>query len=329
MSQPGLWWGVPIGTIIGGTVGPYITARSLRASDKRKADQEIKMDDRKAEREDLKEDRKALQDRAHGYVDVCSVVLEKAMDNRAIFNAIRDAAITAGRMPDPMEMEKIEYSVDLMDETKRLTGAYSSLRLAASGAVLEKASALNAAIIAVTGATTFPLAKPPLLKQAAAALDEFVNAVRAELGKDAYTEEDVRRANMTFTTALQSQIEAYVKDAQEAALKLGFLDPTAMSSDPDARDGVSPGGMPDIEDVTAGELSESHVGKHVAISDPSLGVFYGAEIVEVKREGNSSEPTVILTMIHPEIPGAVPERTARVRLRLDQRVPLLNLPAAE
>ncbi|MEX3757646.1 hypothetical protein ABFW00_17680 [Mycobacteroides abscessus] len=49
LTQPGFWWGVPLGVVVTGVVAPIITARSVRASDKRKADQEREMLALKAE----------------------------------------------------------------------------------------------------------------------------------------------------------------------------------------------------------------------------------------------------------------------------------------
>ncbi|WP_157933487.1 hypothetical protein [Mycobacteroides abscessus] len=49
LTQPGFWWGVPLGVVVTGVVAPIITARSVRASDKWKADQEREMLALKAE----------------------------------------------------------------------------------------------------------------------------------------------------------------------------------------------------------------------------------------------------------------------------------------
>jgi hypothetical protein len=68
LTQPGFWWGVPPGAVVTGVVAPIITARSVRASDKRKADQERAMDDRKAEREDLRSNRQILREAANASV---------------------------------------------------------------------------------------------------------------------------------------------------------------------------------------------------------------------------------------------------------------------
>jgi hypothetical protein len=60
-----------------------------------------------------------------------------------------------------------------MDEAKRVTTAFNNLRVVAPVPVLQKASALNAAVLALTQATTVPLAKPPLMAEAAKAFEDF------------------------------------------------------------------------------------------------------------------------------------------------------------
>ena len=145
LTQPGFWWGVPLGALVTGVVAPIITARSVRASDARKADQEREMLALKAEqdeksqarkeaREDQESNRKTIRETATAFGEVCSAILEKAMDNKSVFNAVMDAALTMEGMPDKKALEKIEYSIDLMDETKKLTTAYNNLRVVAAAA---------------------------------------------------------------------------------------------------------------------------------------------------------------------------------------------------
>jgi hypothetical protein len=245
-----------------------------------KAEQDEKSQARKEAREDQESNRKIIRETATAFGEVCSAILE------------------------------IEYSIDLMDETKKLTTAYNNLRVIAPVPLLQKATALNAAIMALVGATTMPLKKPPLMNQAGKAFDEFTNAVRAELGLDAYTAEDVDRAKATYLDALQKQVNDYIRETQEEARKFGFLEPGAVP----------------ITAITAGDLTEGHVGKFVGCHDPVSGFNYGAKILKVIRVEEGSKPGMLVRIQHPPIPGGKPAHQERMRLRFDQEVQLVELP---
>jgi hypothetical protein len=95
-----------------------------------------------------------------------------------VFNTVMDFVQNMQNIPDKKAMEKIGYAVDLMDEAKRITTAFNNFRVVALVPILQNASALNAAVLALTQAMTclVPLAKPPLMFQAGKAFDEFTNA---------------------------------------------------------------------------------------------------------------------------------------------------------
>jgi hypothetical protein len=310
LTQPGFWWGVPLGAIVTGVVAPIITARSVRASDARKATQERAMDDRKAEREDLRSNRQILREAANAFSEVCSSVFEKAIDSKGVFNTVMDFVQNMNEIPDTKVMDKLEYAVDLMDETKRITTAYNHLRVVAPVAVLEKATALNVAVLQLCKATTQPLAKPPLMLQAGKAMEDFTNAVRAELGLDPFTAEDVNRVGTTYMEVLTKQMNDYIKETQAEARRFGFLEP-----------GVVP-----ITTITAGDLTEEHVGKFVGCHDPASGFNYGAKILKVIRVEEGSRPGMLVRIQHPPIPGGQPAHQERMRLRFDQEVQLVDLP---
>jgi hypothetical protein len=210
-------------------------------------------------------------------------------------------------------MDKLEYAVDLMEETKRITTAYNHLRVVAPLAVLEKASALNVAVIALCKATTVPLAKPPLMLQAGKAMEDFTNAVRAELGLDAFTAEDVNRVGTTYMEVLTKQMNDYIKETQEEARRFGFLEP---------------GSVP-ITTIKAGDLTQEHVGKFVGCHDPQLGFNYGAKIVNIIRREDGPNPGVLLRLSHPPMPGGMPARDQRARLRFDQQLQLVDIPGQD
>ncbi|WP_102143920.1 hypothetical protein [Mycobacterium hubeiense] len=204
----------------------------------------------------------------------------------------------------------MEYAVDLMDETKRITTAYNHLRVAAPVAVLEKASALNVAVIALCKATTVPLAKPPLMLQAGKAMEDFTNAVRAELELDPFTAEDVNRVGTTYMEALTKQMNDYIKETQDEAKKFGFLEPGAVP----------------VTAIKAGDLTEEHVGKFVGCHDPGAGFNYGAKIITVIRVEEGNKPGMLVRIQHPPIPGGKPAHQERMRLPFDYEVQMVELP---
>ena len=268
------WAGVPSGAVIG-LAAPIIAARRSRDSDRFKAEHEVKMDAVKAEREDLKSNRQILRESANEFSAVCSTVFEKAIDSKGVFNTVMDFVQNMNEIPDVKAMDKLEYTIDLMDETKRIATAYNHLRVVAPVAVLEKASALNAAVLSLCKATTVPLAKPPLMFQAGKAMEDFTNAVRAELGLGSFTAEDASRVGTTYMEALTKQMNDYIKETQDEARRLGFLEPGDL--EPTV---VQPGGLA-ITTVKAGDLTKDHIGQFVGCHDPTAGFNYGAKIANV------------------------------------------------
>ncbi|MHC3004157.1 hypothetical protein [Gordonia sp. GN26] len=328
LTQPGFWWGVPLGAVITGVVGPIITARSVRASDRRKAAQEDAKEQRQAEREDRKSNQTLIREATTAYGEVCSSILEKATDIDGIFNAIRDADLTAKGMNDPKEIEKLEFATNLMNETKRLTTAFNNLRLVCPKTVLDKATQLNAAMIAITRATTIPIAKSLLFKEAGEALEEFTNAVRAELDLDPYTSADAGKAFMSYMETLKKQVDDYLEEAKSEAQKLGFIDLGAVSVIPKDSADVRPFDSVESTKIAAGDLASTHVGKLIGCYSP-MGYNYGAKIMEVRRDDGSPNPGMLLRIVHPAMPGVGPAREERVRLPFDQELELVELPSTE
>lgn len=102
LTQPGFWWGVPLGAVVTGVVAPIITTWSVRASDKRKADQEREMlalkaeQDEKAQmRKDAREgklrDQPSLHTAAMEFVEVSSDILMTTIEVKGIWSFLRDA----------------------------------------------------------------------------------------------------------------------------------------------------------------------------------------------------------------------------------------------
>ena len=289
------------GAFVSGLLGSGIAYFSTRNSDSRKM-----------AHDDLKSNRQIIRDTATAFSEVCSSVFEKAADSKGIFNTVMDFVQDMEEIPDKKAMDKLEYAVDLMDETKRLTTAFNNLRVVAPVPVLERASALNAAVLALCRATTVPLAKPPLMLEAAKAMEDFTNAVRAELGLDPYTAEDAARAGTSYMEALTKQMDDYIKETREEFRRYGFLEP---------------GSVP-ITPIPAGNLTQEHLGKSVGCHDPQTGFNYGAKIVSINRKQYGAQPLVELRLSHPPMPSGRPAHEDCSRLPLEYEVQLLELPGA-
>ncbi|MCM3897859.1 hypothetical protein ND991_21905 [Gordonia sputi] len=328
LTQPGFWWGVPLGAVVTGVVGPVITARSVRASDGRKAAQDNAKEKRQAEREDKKSNQKLVREATTAYGEVCTSIMEKATDVEGIFNAIRDADLTSKQLKDPKEIEKLEFTTNLVNETMRLTTAFNNLRLVCPNSILDKATQLNAAMMAITRATTAPIAKPLLFKEAGQALEAFTNAVRIELDLDPYTTAEAEKAFMSYMETLKKQVDDYIQEAKNEAQKLGFLDLGSVSVIPKDTADVRPYDAVVTTKIKAGELTPGHVGRLIGCHSP-MGYNYGAKLVEVKRDEKPPNPGMLVRIIHPAMPGVGPARQDRVRFRFDQELEMIELPDAE
>lgn len=303
------WAGVPSGAVIG-LAGPLVAARASRKSDGRKADHDEKMHKLKVAQEDLRSNREILREAATNFSAVCSAVIEKALDPKSVFNSVMDAAQNMQGEFDKKAFEKIEFAINLMDEAKQITTAFNHLRVVAPVPVLDAATKLNAAVLALTRATTVPLAKPPLMAEAGKAMENFTNAVRGELGLDPYTADDAVSARQTYMETLTKQMNNYIKETQEEAHRFGFLEPGAVPITP----------------IKAGDLTEEHVGKFVGCHDPDSGFNYGAKILKVIRVEEHQFPGMLVRIQHPPIPGGKAAHQERMRLPFDHEVQLVALP---
>ncbi|WP_147276692.1 hypothetical protein [Tsukamurella tyrosinosolvens] len=284
------------------------------------------MDEKKADREDRLRKQTLLRDATKEYGRACSSVLEKAVDIKGIFNAFRDATRTANGLPDEKELEKWEFATDLMDETKKIATPYADLRLVAPRTILEKATALQTAIIELGRHTTSPLIKPPLIEAATKAFDDFTNAVRAELELDTYTAEDVRREASSYMETLKTQVSAYVEEAKADAKKLGFIDLGSADVVSDGSFEVRPPGAISVTPIKAQKLGDEHIGTLLGCHSP-LGYNYGAKVLEISRETPDRSSPVRVRLLHPPSPVGHPAQVGWLQLAADEDVELVDLPA--
>lgn len=325
LTEPSFWWGGLAGSCVTAVVTPLITARSVRASDRRKATQENAMQDRKEKHEAKVRDEESLYNAAMDFVGVCSDILENSIDVKGVFNALRDMFFDHLGKVDPNAEAKFDVAIQRGEDTKRLVTPFNKLRLIAPVNVLNAATELNAAILAVLRTTTEPFATPVVLKTAGDQLDKFINVFRAEIGRDEYTRSTAQQGVVTFLENLKQQTDSYIEAAKAEMKAAGFKTTPWDKPDDEPRFGfVAPGSVP-ITTIKAGDLTEEHVGKFVGCHDPA-GFNYGAEILKVVRVEEGSRPGMLVRIQHPPTPGGKPARQERMLLKFDHEVELVELP---
>ena len=87
---------------------PIITARSVRASDRRKATQEDAMQIRKETREDKLHDEESLYSAAQEFAQVATEIPTETIDAKGVFNILRDWYNHRAGRDDPKAMDKRE-----------------------------------------------------------------------------------------------------------------------------------------------------------------------------------------------------------------------------
>ncbi|OXR39734.1 hypothetical protein B7C42_08195 [Nocardia cerradoensis] len=216
------WAGFPSGALVSGIVTPIITARAVRASDRRKFAQEDRVLDRKEARENKIRDEESLYNVAMEYVSVCNEILMNSVDIKGAFNAFRDMVFNRAGAPDPKADDKIDHASKVAEENKRIVQPYNRLRMVAPKNVIDAAVKLNAAMLAVLRATTEPLAQPVTRKAAADEMENFINVFRAEVGKEQYTASEAHEKTISFLANLKRQVNDYVEESREEMRAAGF-----------------------------------------------------------------------------------------------------------
>lgn len=232
-TESSFWWGTGVGTIIAGTAGPLITAKALKASDKRKAIQEDKTSQDKRDHEEkleqAKRDHEIKVDRekrefeaATDFARVCNDIITTSLDVKSIFNILRDLVNNEAGRPDPKAFEKIAFAETQVEEFKKLTGPYQRLQMVASPKLLTAATRLMAAMTGIQKTIAQPLARPVATKAAGDELNLFINTFREEAGREAYSPSDAQRDAMSFMQTLKQQVASFMEEAKEDMRAAGF-----------------------------------------------------------------------------------------------------------
>jgi hypothetical protein len=209
------------GLIVGGlgSIGTYFTTR---ASDTRKFKQEDEVLDRKETREDKLRESENLYAAASEFTEVCSDILMNSVDTTGAFNAIRAMFYNRAGRADPKADDKIDHAAKRAEENKRIAVPFNKLRLVAPNNVLEAATQLNAATLALLRTTTEPFAIPITLKTAGDHLDNFINVFRREVGREPYTRSTAQEQTLTFLGNLKKQVHDYMEESKAEMRAAGF-----------------------------------------------------------------------------------------------------------
>ena len=209
------------GVIVGGrgSVGTYF---STRASDRRKFKQENTVLDRKETREDKLREEESLYAAASEFTEVCTDILTNSIDAKGAFNAIRDMFYGRAGKADPKADDKLDHATKVTEQTKRIAVPFNKLRMVAPNNVLEAATQLNGAVLAVLRTTTEPFATPVTLKTAGDQLDNFINVFRKEIGREEYTQSTAQKQAVSFLGNLKKQVDAYMEEAKQEMKDAGF-----------------------------------------------------------------------------------------------------------
>ncbi|MBY6368139.1 hypothetical protein [Rhodococcoides corynebacterioides] len=220
LSQPGFWWGVVISGVLTGIVAPLIAKRSLRKSDERRAkvdttiqtrkeEHERELDQQKADREQDERNKAIVFEAATDYASTVADLLVSAIDEKNIFNLIRDMFLTEQGATDPNAMEKIAFAQTQVSELKRLGLSLTNIKMFASKELMDSAVRVYSAMHSVAQSTTNALAKKATMDAAAVELDQFVNIFRSERGLPVYGKTDAEQAQAGYLKTLQAQVDIF------------------------------------------------------------------------------------------------------------------------
>lgn len=232
-TEPTFWWGGLTGALITGVVAPLITARSVRASDARKAEQERamlalkaeqdeKMQARKEEREDKLREHESLYTAAMDFVEVSTDILVTAIDMKGVFNTMRDWFFNRAGLDDPKAEEKMDHAERVMDAQMRIAVPMNKLKLVAPTDVLDAANRTSLAVMTVVRQTTEPFAGRVAHQVASRELDNFYNVFRLEVGREPYTDERAVAQAVSFMETLKKQVDDYIEEAKADMKNAGF-----------------------------------------------------------------------------------------------------------
>ncbi|QOH56247.1 hypothetical protein [Rhodococcus rhodochrous] len=233
LTESSFWWGTGVGTIVAGTAGPLITAKALKASDRRKAKQEDKTNQ---DRRDF-EEKQAKAAREHDekvqrekrayeacteFYTLTTEILTGAIDVDGTFNMVRDTALTVSGQADPNVEAKIAFATEQTENLTKLGTVYNKVKFNAPKPIVGYATQLFQSVSAVNRTMTEPWAKLVALKTASEQLGIFMNGYRTHYGEEPYVEEDANVDSQTFLGLLEKQRDQFIEETKRDLRAAGF-----------------------------------------------------------------------------------------------------------
>lgn len=210
------------GALVSGLLSSGITYFSTRASDRRKAKHEEKMQTRKDEREDKLREQESLYTAAQEFAQVATDLLTETIDIKGTFNILRDWFHNQTGQDDPKATEKFQHGEKVVEAQKRIAVPMNKLKLVATNNVLDAASRVVTALMETLRYMTNPIAAQVARKAAGEELANFTNVFRAEVGKEEYTDEAQRNAALKFLDMLAKQTDDFVEESRDQMRAAGY-----------------------------------------------------------------------------------------------------------
>ena len=221
LTQPAFWWGTGAGTVLSAFVAGGFSLLGTKKSDTRKIDQENSLDERKAAREQEERNKAVVFEAASNYATIVADVLVSVVDEKKIFNFIRDAFLSENGEIDPNAMEKIAFAETQVSEMKRLSLSLSNLKLFASTELMDAAVRVYQSLRVVVEQTAQPMTKAAALQATGVELDRFMQIFRAERGLAPYVKSDAERASAGYMETLKEQVAVFRREAEEQTRSAG------------------------------------------------------------------------------------------------------------
>lgn len=99
-----------------------------------------------------------------------------------------------------------------------------------------------------------------------------------------------------------------------------------MSEDAAVGDDVGAASAVTRTAITAGELTQQHVGEFIECHDPASGIYYGAEILRIVRRDEGKAPGVSIWLQHPTLRSGRLGRQGQAHVRFNEVFQLLGTP---
>lgn len=224
-----------IGGVIGALIGAFGQARTSRASDERRADQErisrehqVQQELTAREHADKIRAEERMYEVATQFAKTAKEVASSAVDIDGIFNSVRDWALNDADMRDPNVVSKTEFATRRVKDVKRLAEGVGDLQLVAPPTIIAAAQNVFLTAQAQAQGMTETLMEPVLTKALGGAITDFVAAFRAETAQEEYTATHAQEAAVSLMQKMEADVAAFMSEYQAEARRRGIPVPPAF-----------------------------------------------------------------------------------------------------